>query len=41
MTKFRARLVGQSLTTKVAYVLVRDLLLILCKLYFRVTVSGR
>lgn len=41
MTKFRARLVGQSILTKVAYVLVRDLLLVLCKLYFRVTVSGR
>ena len=41
MTKFRARLVGQSFATKVAYVLVRDLLLVLCKLYFRVTVSGR
>lgn len=41
MTKFRARLVGQSLLTKVAYVLVRDLLLILSKIYFRVTVSGR
>jgi len=41
MTKFRARLVGQSFVTKVAYVLVRDLLLVLCKLYFRVTVSGR
>lgn len=41
MTKFRARLVGQSVLTKVAYVLVRDLLLILSKIYFRVTVSGR
>ena len=41
MTKFRARLVGQSFVTKLAYVLVRDLLLVLCKLYFRVTVSGR
>lgn len=41
MTKFRARLAGQSLLTKVAYVLVRDLLLILSKIYFRVTISGR
>ena len=32
---------GQSVLTKVAYVLVRDLLLILSKIYFRVTVSGR
>jgi 1-acyl-sn-glycerol-3-phosphate acyltransferase len=41
MTKFEARLVGQSMVTRVAYSLVRNLLLGLCKLWFRVTVSGR
>ena len=41
MTKFSTRLVGQSLATRIAYVLVRDLLLVLSKIYFRVTVSGR
>ncbi|MFM8416097.1 MAG: lysophospholipid acyltransferase family protein [Actinomycetota bacterium] len=41
MTKFEARLVGQSLATRVMYSLVRDLLWILSKLWFRVSVSGR
>lgn len=41
MTKFRANLVGQSLTSRIAYVLVRGLLLLLSKIWFRVTVSGR
>jgi len=41
MTKPGARLVGQSMVTRVAYSLVRDLLLLLSKLWFRVTVSGR
>jgi 1-acyl-sn-glycerol-3-phosphate acyltransferase len=41
MTKLSSRLVGQSLATRIAYVLVRDLLLVLSKIYFRVTVSGR
>ena len=41
MTKFEARLVGQSMATRVAYSLVRNLLLVLCKLWFRVSVSGR
>ena len=41
MTKFEARLVGQSLATRVTYSLVRDLLWILSKLWFRVSVSGR
>jgi len=41
MTKFEARLVGQSLVSRIAYALVRGLLLVLCKLWFRVTVSGR
>ena len=40
MTKLSSRLVGQSLVTRIAYVLVRDLLLVLSKIYFRVTVSG-
>jgi len=41
MTKFQARLVGQSFATRVAYRLVRDLLWLLSKIWFRVTVSGR
>jgi 1-acyl-sn-glycerol-3-phosphate acyltransferase len=41
MTKFEARLVGQSMVTRVAYSLVRNLLLGLCKLWFRVTLIGR
>ncbi|MFM8970247.1 MAG: lysophospholipid acyltransferase family protein [Actinomycetota bacterium] len=41
MTKFEARLVGQSLATRVTYSLVRDVLLVLCKIWFRVSVSGR
>jgi len=41
MTKFEARLVGQSLVTRIIYAFVRGLLLVLCKVWFRVTVSGR
>ena len=41
MTKFEARLVGQSLATRVAYWCVRNLLFCLSKLWFRVSVSGR
>lgn len=41
MTKFEARLVGQSMVTRIAYSLVRNLLFILSKLWFRVSVSGR
>ena len=41
MTKFEARLVGQSLVTRIVYAFVRGLLLVLCKIWFRVTVSGR
>ena len=41
MTKFRANLAGQSLTSRVAYVLVRGFLLLLSLIWFRVTVSGR
>lgn len=41
MTRFRTRLVGSSMFTRVAYVLVRDLLLVLSKLWFRVSITGR
>lgn len=41
MTRFRTNLVGQSTTSRIAYVLVRGLLLVLSKVWFRVTVSGR
>ncbi|NDH36844.1 MAG: hypothetical protein EBX76_02500 [Acidimicrobiia bacterium] len=41
MTKYQARLVGQSLATRVAYALVRGLLLLLSKVWFRASVSGR
>ena len=41
MTKFEARLVGQSMVTRIAYSLVRNLLFILSKVWFRVSVSGR
>lgn len=41
MTKFEARLVGQSLVTRIVYAFVRGLLLVSCKIWFRVTVSGR
>lgn len=40
MTKYRTRLVGASVGTRIAYVVVRDILLILCKVWFRFTVSG-
>jgi 1-acyl-sn-glycerol-3-phosphate acyltransferase len=41
MTKYDTRLVGQSLTSRIAYVVVRALLAMLCKLWFRYSVSGR
>lgn len=41
MTKYQARLVGRSLTSRIAYAVVRGLLLLLCKVWFRVSVSGR
>ncbi|MEY3453805.1 MAG: hypothetical protein RL574_1543 [Actinomycetota bacterium] len=41
MTKYQARLVGQSLATRVAYALVRGLLLLMSKVWFRASVSGR
>ncbi len=41
MTKHSTRLVGQSLATRVLYVVVRDLLLILCKIWFRYSISGK
>jgi 1-acyl-sn-glycerol-3-phosphate acyltransferase len=41
MTKRRARLVGDSLGTRVAYTLVRGLLFVLCIVWFRVTISGK
>lgn len=41
MTRVQTRLVGQTLGARIAYVLVRDLLLLLSKLWFRISVSGR
>jgi 1-acyl-sn-glycerol-3-phosphate acyltransferase len=41
MTKYEARLVGRSLATRLLYGFVRGVLLLLCKVWFRVTVSGR
>jgi len=41
MTKHRARLVGQSFGSRLAYSFVRGLLYVLCVVWFRVTVSGR
>ena len=41
MTKYETGLVGQSLGTRLMYFMVRDLLLVLCKLWFRFSISGR
>lgn len=41
MTRVQTRLVGQTLGARIAYVLVRNLLLLLSKLWFRISVSGR
>lgn len=41
MTQYRTRLAGKSLPARVFYVLVRDLLYALCKVWFRFSVSGR
>ena len=41
MTKYETGLVGQSLGTRLMYFMVRDLLLVLCKLWFRYSISGR
>lgn len=41
MTKYEARLVGQSRATRMVYALVRGLLLLVSKLWFRASVSGR
>jgi 1-acyl-sn-glycerol-3-phosphate acyltransferase len=41
MTKYETGLVGQSLVTRLAYFVVRDALLVLCKLWFRYSISGR
>ena len=41
MTKYETGLVGQSLATRLMYFAVRDLLLVLCKLWFRYSISGR
>ena len=41
MTKYETGLVGQSLGTRLMYFVVRDLLLVLCKLWFRYSISGR
>lgn len=41
MTKYTTRLAGQSLFERVAYVVVRAFLALLCKMWFRYSVSGR
>ena len=41
MTKFEARLVGRSIPARSTYWLVRNLLFVLCKVWFRFSVSGR
>jgi 1-acyl-sn-glycerol-3-phosphate acyltransferase len=41
MTRVQTRLVGQTPGARIAYVLVRNLLLLLSKLWFRISVSGR
>lgn len=41
MTKLPTRLAGNSLGTRVAYTVVRGLLLLLSMIWFRVTISGR
>ena len=41
MTKYDTKLAGQSFAHRVAYVVVRDLLAVLCKVWFRYSVSGR
>lgn len=41
MTKYQTGLVGQSLATRLTYFVVRDLLLVLCKIWFRYSISGR
>lgn len=41
MTKYDTRLRGKSLVDRVAYEVVRDILWVLCLVWFRVSVSGR
>lgn len=41
MTKYTTKLAGQTMLHRMAYVLVRDLLALLCKVWFRYNVSGR
>ena len=41
MTKYETGLVGQSLATRLTYFVIRDVLLVLCKLWFRYSISGR
>jgi 1-acyl-sn-glycerol-3-phosphate acyltransferase len=41
MTQYSTKLAGQRWIHRFAYVLVRDLLAVLCKLWFRYSVSGR
>jgi len=41
MTKYTTKLAGQTRIHRVAYVLVRDFLALLCKVWFRYSVSGR
>lgn len=41
MTKYTTKLAGQTMLHRMAYVLVRDFLALLCKVWFRYSVSGR
>jgi len=41
MTKYDTQLAGKSLFSRIAYVVVRGLLAVLCKMWFRYSVSGR
>lgn len=41
MTRYDTKMAGRALTHRIAYMLVRDLLALLCKLWFRYGVSGR
>nr|MBU6203078.1 1-acyl-sn-glycerol-3-phosphate acyltransferase [Acidobacteriota bacterium] len=41
MTKYRTTIAGRNLRHRIAYVLVRDALAVLCKIWFRYSVSGR
>ncbi|MFZ9720978.1 MAG: lysophospholipid acyltransferase family protein, partial [Ilumatobacteraceae bacterium] len=41
MTKYSTKFSGQNTVHKLAYVIVRDILALLCKVWFRYSISGR